>query len=169
MDDHFDSFLLEDLETLESIERSSVFIPEHQNNDLDELDEDDFRRRYRFYKGTIETLVKLLRTKLDSATGRHHALTAAEKVLAAVRFFAFGNRQINVGDLHSISHPSTSRAITDVAMIEHVIGPSAPNSSKKYGPRIKDSENPHHTVTFGEFSGTRKVECGLSVSQIRQL
>ncbi|GFT44431.1 putative nuclease HARBI1 [Trichonephila clavipes] len=115
MDDHFDSFLLEDLETLESIERRSVFIPEHRNNDLDELDEDDFRRRYRFYKGTIETLVKLLRTKLDPATGRNHSLTAAEKVLAAVRFFAFGNRQINVGDLHSISQPSTSRAITDVA------------------------------------------------------
>ncbi|GFV40537.1 hypothetical protein TNCV_2500641 [Trichonephila clavipes] len=53
----------------------------------DELDEDDFRRRYRFYKGTIETLVKLLRTKLDPATGRNHVLTAAEKVLAAVRFF----------------------------------------------------------------------------------
>ncbi|GFS87149.1 putative nuclease HARBI1 [Trichonephila clavipes] len=119
MDDHFDSFLLEDLETLESIERRSVFIPEHRNNththDFDELDEDDFRRRYRFYKGTIETLVKLLRKKLDPATGRNHALTAAEKVLAAVRFFAFGNRQINVGDLHSISQPSTSRAITDVA------------------------------------------------------
>ncbi|GFQ87886.1 nuclease HARBI1 [Trichonephila clavata] len=89
MDDCFDFFLLEVLETLESIERRSIFIPEHRSNDLDELDEDDFRRRYRFYKGTIETLVELLRTKLDSATGRNHALTAAEKVLAAVRFFAF--------------------------------------------------------------------------------
>ncbi|GFV21166.1 putative nuclease HARBI1 [Trichonephila clavipes] len=86
MDDRFDSFLLEDLETLESIERGSVFIPEHRNNDLDEVD-DDFRHKYRFYKGTIETLVKLLRTKLNSVTGRNHALTAAEKVLAAVRFF----------------------------------------------------------------------------------
>ncbi|GFS55668.1 transposable element Tc1 transposase [Trichonephila clavipes] len=82
----------------------------------DELDEDDFRRRYRFYKDNIETLVKLLRTKLYSATGRNHALTAAENVLAAVRFFfAFGNHQINVGDLHS--QPSTSRAITDVARV----------------------------------------------------
>ncbi|GFR28436.1 nuclease HARBI1 [Trichonephila clavata] len=58
-----------------------------KNNDLNELDENDFRRRYRFYIGTIETLVELLRTMLDSATGRNHALTAAEKVLAAVRFF----------------------------------------------------------------------------------
>ncbi|GFU14176.1 putative nuclease HARBI1 [Trichonephila clavipes] len=115
MVDHFDYFLLEDLETLRSIERRSVFIPKHRNNDLDELDKDDFRRRYIFYKGTIETLVKLLRTKLDSVTGRYHAVTAAEKVLAAVRFFAFGNRQINVGDLHRISQPSTSRAIADVA------------------------------------------------------
>ncbi|GFX97305.1 putative nuclease HARBI1 [Trichonephila clavipes] len=55
MDDHFDSFLLEDLETLESIERRSVFIPEQ--HDLDEMDEDDFRRRYRFYKDTTETLI----------------------------------------------------------------------------------------------------------------
>ncbi|GFU76144.1 uncharacterized protein TNCV_206881 [Trichonephila clavipes] len=53
--------------------------------------------------------------------------------------------------------------------IEHVTGPPAPNSSKTYGPRIKDAENPHHTVTFGECSGTGTVECGLSVSQIRQL
>ncbi|GFS56722.1 hypothetical protein TNCV_2221621 [Trichonephila clavipes] len=54
-------------------------------------------------------------------------------------------------------------------VIEHVTGPSAPNSSKKYGPRIKDAETPHHTVTFGECSGTCKVECGLSDSKIRQL
>ncbi|GFW00800.1 hypothetical protein TNCV_1760381 [Trichonephila clavipes] len=54
-------------------------------------------------------------------------------------------------------------------VIEHVTGPPAPNSSKKYGPRIKDAENPHHTFTFGECSGTRKVECRFSDSQIRQL
>ncbi|GFV55483.1 hypothetical protein TNCV_3776701 [Trichonephila clavipes] len=54
-------------------------------------------------------------------------------------------------------------------VIEHVTGPPAPNSTKKYGPTIKDAENPRHTVTFGECSGIRKVECGLFVSQIRQL
>ncbi|GFV74121.1 hypothetical protein TNCV_4510281 [Trichonephila clavipes] len=54
-------------------------------------------------------------------------------------------------------------------VIEHVTGPPAPNSSKKYGSRIKDAENPHRTVTFGECSGTCKVECELSDSQIRQL
>ncbi|GFT22311.1 hypothetical protein TNCV_3273081 [Trichonephila clavipes] len=54
-------------------------------------------------------------------------------------------------------------------VIEYVTGPPAPNSSKKYGPRIKAAENPHHTVTFGECSGTCKVECGSSDSQIRQL
>ncbi|GFV22594.1 hypothetical protein TNCV_2077861 [Trichonephila clavipes] len=45
-----------DLETLESIERRSVFIPEHRNDDLDELDEDDFRRRYRFIKAPSRRL-----------------------------------------------------------------------------------------------------------------
>ncbi|GFU75909.1 hypothetical protein TNCV_2052731 [Trichonephila clavipes] len=42
-------------------------------------------------------------------------------------------------------------------VIEHVIGFPAPNSSKKYGPRIKDAENPHHTVNFGECSGTQDI------------
>ncbi|GFW35193.1 hypothetical protein TNCV_5067581 [Trichonephila clavipes] len=41
-------------------------------------------------------------------------------------------------------------------VIEHVTGPPAPKSSKKYGPRIKDAENLHRTVTFGECSGTCK-------------
>ncbi|GFQ80673.1 hypothetical protein TNCT_368661 [Trichonephila clavata] len=109
------SFLLEDVEALENIERRSVFIAEHRNNDLDELDEVDFHQRYRFYKGTIEMLVELLRGKLNSAAGRNHAMTAAEKVSAAVRSFAFSNRQVNVGDLHSINQSSASRAITDVA------------------------------------------------------
>ncbi|GFR12508.1 nuclease HARBI1 [Trichonephila clavata] len=84
MDDCFDFFLLEDLETLESIERRSVFIPEHRNNDLDELDEDDFRRRYRFYKGTIETLVELLRTNI-SQPSTSRAITDVARALAELR------------------------------------------------------------------------------------
>ncbi|GFT88407.1 hypothetical protein TNCV_1294311 [Trichonephila clavipes] len=50
-------------------------------------------------------------------------------------------------------------------VIEHVTGPPAPNSSKKYRPRIKDAENPHHTVTFDECSGTPNVKCGLGYSK----
>ncbi|GFT38706.1 hypothetical protein TNCV_1498961 [Trichonephila clavipes] len=65
--------------------------------------------------------------------------------------------------------PTSSEMRSIIKVIEHITGPPAPNSSKKYGPRIKDAENPHHTVTFGECSGTRNVKCGLSVSQIRQL
>ncbi|GFT73803.1 putative nuclease HARBI1 [Trichonephila clavipes] len=77
MDDHFDSFLLEDLETLESIERRSVFIPEHRNNDLDELDEDDFRRRYRFYKAPSRRFIS------QPSTSR--AITDVARALAELR------------------------------------------------------------------------------------
>ncbi|GFV62473.1 hypothetical protein TNCV_630521 [Trichonephila clavipes] len=35
------------------------------------------------------------------------------------------------------------------SVIEHVTGAPAPNSSKNYGPRIKDAETPRRTVTFG--------------------
>ncbi|GFQ89647.1 uncharacterized protein TNCT_508051 [Trichonephila clavata] len=167
MDDCFDFFLLEDLETLESIERRSVFIPEHRNNDLDELDEDDFRRRYRFYKGTIETLVELLRTKLVSATGRNHALTAAEKVLAAVRFFAFGNRQINVGDLHSISQPSTSRAITDVARALAELRPQYIDLPQTEDQRMQDFSKSNDIATKLVVCSTHGTKITLTVAQLK--
>ncbi|GFV23355.1 hypothetical protein TNCV_4780681 [Trichonephila clavipes] len=86
--------------------------------------------------------------------------------------------QIHWGDVHvppltAVVFWNMSRTCREILslrlVIEHVTGPPAPNSSKKYGPRIKDVENPHHTVTFGECSGTCKVECGSSDSQIRQL
>ena len=54
-------------------------------------------------------------------------------------------------------------------VIEHVTGPQAVNSSKKYGPRIKTAVNPHHTVTFGDCNGTCKIERRFSGCQIRQL
>ncbi|GFV12534.1 hypothetical protein TNCV_1534171 [Trichonephila clavipes] len=47
-------------------------------------------------------------------------------------------------------------------VIEHVTGPAVPNSSTEYGPRIKDAENPHQTVTFGcEYSPNRPQESVL--------
>ena len=52
---------------------------------------------------------------------------------------------------------------------EHIIGLLALKSSKKYGPRIKDEVNPHHTVTFGNFKWTCMVEHGFSGSQTQQL
>ncbi|GFV26511.1 nuclease HARBI1 [Trichonephila clavipes] len=84
MNDYFHYFLLEDLETLESIKRGSVFIPVYQNNDLDELDEDDFRRIYRFYKGPIETLIKLLLTNI-SQPSRSRAITDVARALPELR------------------------------------------------------------------------------------
>ncbi|GFW33351.1 hypothetical protein TNCV_2795181 [Trichonephila clavipes] len=68
---------------------------------------------------------------------------------------------------HTFFSVKMLKNVLNTALTEHVTGPPAPNSSKKYGPRIKDVENPHHTVSFGECSGTCKMECGLSDSQIR--
>ena len=46
-------------------------------------------------------------------------------------------------------------------VIEEVTRPLALNSAKKYGLRIMDAVNPHHTVTFGDCNGTYKVKLCL--------
>ena len=52
---------------------------------------------------------------------------------------------------------------------EHVTGLLAVNSSKKYGLRIKVAVNPHHTVTFGDYNETYKIEHGFFSCQIQLL
>ncbi|XP_042905121.1 putative nuclease HARBI1 [Parasteatoda tepidariorum] len=79
------AFELEDLETVERRER---YVPT-RNNDLED--------------------------KLESDTDRNNALTPTEKVLTAVRFYAFGNQQINLGDTQKMSQPSVSRIISEVS------------------------------------------------------
>lgn len=122
--DHgYDDSLLEDLEAIEFLERRNRYVPEIRNNDLDELDEVDFKARYRFNKETIEEIVSKLKPQLDSPTERNKALSAEEKVLAAVRFLAFGNQQINIGDLHQMSQPSANRAINRVSLLLAQLAP----------------------------------------------
>ncbi|KAG8170662.1 hypothetical protein JTE90_001012, partial [Oedothorax gibbosus] len=101
--DRYERFELEDLDYLERIERRSRYVPEERNFDLDELDDIDFKARYRFEKDTVEEIVKVLKPQLDSPTSQNKALLAEEKVLLALRFFAFGDYQISLGDMQKVS------------------------------------------------------------------
>lgn len=49
---------LQALEALELIERRSRCVPEERNNDLDELDDHDFKARSRLQKDTADILIK---------------------------------------------------------------------------------------------------------------
>ena len=50
-------------------------------------------------------------------------------------------------------------------VIEHVAGLLAFNFLKKYGPRVKDAVNPPHTVTFGEWNGTVRLNTEFLASE----
>ncbi|KAG8191574.1 hypothetical protein JTE90_021177 [Oedothorax gibbosus] len=104
--DRYERFELEDLDCLERIERRSRYVPEERNFDLDELDDIDFKARYRFEKDTVEEIV--LKPQLDSPTSQNKALLAEEKVLLALRFFAFGDYQISLGDMQKVSQSAYS-------------------------------------------------------------
>nr|XP_042911674.1 uncharacterized protein LOC122272279 [Parasteatoda tepidariorum] len=71
--------------------------------------------RYRFLKPTIEELISKIGSQLESDTDWNNALTPTEKVLAAVRFYAFGNQHINLGDTQKMNQPSVSRIISKVS------------------------------------------------------
>ncbi|XP_054709044.1 putative nuclease HARBI1 [Uloborus diversus] len=115
MADEYDLFALEDLEILEMIERRPRTRPNRQSNDLYDKDEVDFRKRYRFNKETVYHLISTLHLELESETTRNDALSAAEKILAALRFYATGTIQLNIGDLNKISQPSACNAINEVS------------------------------------------------------
>lgn len=120
MDEYFD---FEDLQDLEILERRNRYVPEFRNNDLDDLDDIDFRSRYRLNKSTVEVILSKIKTKLEASTNLNNALTAEEKTLTALRFFSFGNHQMNVGDMHQMSQPSSSRCINQVAKLLAELAP----------------------------------------------
>ena len=49
-------------------------------------------------------------------------------------------------------------------VIKHINRHLALNLVKKYGPKIKNTANPHHTVTFSDYNVTCKVEHRFSSS-----
>ncbi|XP_054706478.1 putative nuclease HARBI1 [Uloborus diversus] len=109
-----DYFELADLQMLENIERRLPWIRE-RNSDLDDLDEIDFHERYRFNKSTTGKIIDLVSPLMEDTTHRNNALTKTEKVLAALRFFACGTFQVEIGDLQGMCQPSSCRSINEVA------------------------------------------------------
>lgn len=106
---------VEDLEFLELFERRERYVPEVRNDDLEVLDDVDFFKRYRFAKQTIKEIISKIGDSLVSDTDKNNALTPTEKILTAVRFYAFGNEQINIGDTQLMSQPTVCRVVREVS------------------------------------------------------
>lgn len=114
---------IEDSEVIEYLQRRQRRACPDRVTDLDCLDEAEFKSRYRLNKKTVESLIQMLGDRL-SHSERNFALSSAEKICLALRFFATGSYQIVLGDLSFVSQTSACRAINEVARALAELRPS---------------------------------------------
>ncbi|GBN03542.1 hypothetical protein AVEN_146662-1 [Araneus ventricosus] len=105
---------LDDIESLEIIERRKRSVHPDRANDLDCMDNVAFRSRYHLNKDTAKSLIQMLDDTLSAPTEKNYALSSTEKVLTALRYYATGSYQLVLGDLAKVSQSSASIAINDV-------------------------------------------------------
>ncbi|GBO01216.1 Putative nuclease HARBI1 [Araneus ventricosus] len=74
-----------------------------------ELDDYDFRRRFRLTKEGVVELTLLIHEKLEIKSTLNNALSAVEQVLIALRFYAVASMQFEV------SQPTVSRVVLRVS------------------------------------------------------
>ncbi|GBL71722.1 hypothetical protein AVEN_236061-1, partial [Araneus ventricosus] len=76
-----------------------------------ELDDYDFRRRFRLTKESVVELTLLIHEKLENKTTLNNALSAVEQVLIALRFYAAASMQLAIADIFEVSQPTVSRVV----------------------------------------------------------
>ncbi|XP_017465157.1 PREDICTED: putative nuclease HARBI1 [Rhagoletis zephyria] len=86
-----------------------------KTNFFEEYDDDTFICRFRISKTSAKYILKKIETKIRSPTERNRAISAAEILLLALRFYASGSFLICVADFCGVSVPSASRAVSKVS------------------------------------------------------
>lgn len=85
-----------------------------RNNLFIELDDIEFKKRFRLSKNTVEQLANLLDNVFEPVDQRNQPLSKVNQILITLRYFATGSFQINIGDLFNISQPTVSRIVANV-------------------------------------------------------
>jgi hypothetical protein len=86
-----------------------------RQNLIENLTNLELIERYRLDRDGLLFLDANLNEVLQPKSERNHSLSSITKILIALRYFATGGIQLNDADIHSISQPSVSRAVTEVA------------------------------------------------------
>ncbi|XP_019699684.1 putative nuclease HARBI1 [Harpegnathos saltator] len=79
------------------------------------LNDIEFRNRHRLSKESVRLCVGLVEERLSSQAGHIKNVSPALQVLIALRFYAKGCYQTELGDLHGVSQPTVSRIVAKVA------------------------------------------------------
>lgn len=94
--------------------RRGVYVHRSQFDDF-ENQEEHFRKRYRFRRDTVQVLCELLRDELAPLVRTNNAFTLEQRVCCALRFFATGTFQMEVGNGEGASQSTMCRIISKVS------------------------------------------------------
>ena len=97
------------LEDLQQVRKERHF--REREVHLEDFNDEELYKRYRFSRGGIEFLADLLRADLQPVTARSHAIPLHLKILVALRFLATGSMQLTLSDTVKVSQPSVSRIV----------------------------------------------------------
>ncbi|XP_060592355.1 putative nuclease HARBI1 [Ruditapes philippinarum] len=82
---------------------------------LDDMDDGELRKRYRFSKASILYIFAIVERFLSRSTRRSQSVPPMLQLLTALRFFATGSFMRLVGDSTGLSESSVSRCVITVA------------------------------------------------------
>lgn len=77
--------------------------------------DEQFYRRYRFKKETVKLLAELLRPEIEPKSRTNNAFTTEQRVCLALRFYASGTFQQQVGDGEGASQSTMCRVVEKVS------------------------------------------------------
>ena len=80
------------------------------------ISDDNLRKRYRIGRESIRFIAALIEDEVQPMTNRNHAISTAEQVLVALRFFASGSFLQVIGDTFGYDKSTVSRIVRKVAL-----------------------------------------------------
>ncbi|XP_067208429.1 putative nuclease HARBI1 [Linepithema humile] len=102
----------------------------------------EFRQRYRLTKECARYVISLVEERLSPLSGRRNVVTPTLQILIALRYYAKGCYQIELGDLHGVSQPTVSKI---VASVSRVLANLLPQFIK-FPPRIETLQQEFYNV-----------------------
>ena len=88
-----------------------------ERGDVCDANSEHFRKRYRFRPKTVQALTMLLGKAIEPVAKINNAFSAKQKLCIALRFYATGTHQIEVGDGEGASQASVSRIVKQVSEV----------------------------------------------------
>ena len=114
------SYQVAALMNIQASKRARVF--RKRVNFLEEYDDGDFRRRFRFTKSSFISICELIEEDIIHDTKRNHSLSPETQLMITLRYLATGDKFRTIGDSMGVHISSVSRCVASVteALCKHL-------------------------------------------------